>query len=200
MSLRIRNLNKSYGHIPVFQNVSLDLEEGGVYCLMAPSGAGKTTLLRIMMGLETADSGTLDGFDHLQTAAVFQDDRLCPHLSAAGNIRLTAPDCPMDRLHQELLALLPEDSLSKPVSEFSHGMCRRVSLLRALLSSGSLLLFDEPFNGLDEQSRQTAINYVKRKRNGRTLLLTTHHPEEAMELAARPFLWDSEARTWILHP
>ena len=57
MSLHIHNLSKSYDHIPIFQNVSLELEEGSVYCLMAPSGAGKTTLLRILMGLEAPDAG-----------------------------------------------------------------------------------------------------------------------------------------------
>ena len=61
MTLRIHNLSKSYDHIPVFQNVSLELEEGGVYCLMAPSGAGKTTLLRILMGLEAPDAGRKTG-------------------------------------------------------------------------------------------------------------------------------------------
>ncbi len=61
MPLRIHNLSKSYDHIPVFQNVCLELEEGGVYCLMAPSGAGKTTLLRILMGLEAPDAGSVEG-------------------------------------------------------------------------------------------------------------------------------------------
>lgn len=196
MTLRIHNLSKSYDHIPVFQNVSLELEEGGVYCLMAPSGAGKTTLLRILMGLEAPDAGRVEGLDGRPISAVFQEDRLCLHLNAAGNIRLVDPVCSDAELRQELLALLPADSLSKPVSSFSGGMRRRVSLLRAMLSWGEVLLFDEPFNGLDEQIRQKAIQYVQKRRNHRTLLFTTHHMEEAKALNASLFIWDEEALSW----
>lgn len=196
MPLRIHNLSKSYDHTPVFWNVSLELKEGGIYCLMAPSGAGKTTLLRILMGLETPDTGTVDGLHLRRISAVFQEDRLCPSLNAAENIRLVDPFCSGPELQEELLALLPADSLTKPVSAFSGGMRRRVSLLRAMLSRGELLLFDEPFNGLDEQSRQSAIDYVRKRRNGRTLLFTTHHIEEAHALAAHLFTWDDAALTW----
>lgn len=196
MPLHIHNLSKSYGSTPVFRNVNLTLEDGGVYCLMAPSGSGKTTLLRILMGLETPDAGTIEGLGARQISAVFQEDRLCPHLNAAGNIRLVNPACSDTKLHQELLTLLPADSLSKPVSAFSGGMRRRVSLLRAMLSRGELLLFDEPFNGLDEQNRQDAIHYVQKRRNGRTLLFTTHHMEEAQALGASCFVWDGNALAW----
>ncbi len=182
MPLHIRHLSKSYHRIPVFQNVSLTLEDGGVYCLMAPSGCGKTTLLRILMGLEAPDAGSVEGLKNRQISAVFQEDRLCPHLNAAGNIRLVNPACSDAELTQELLTLLPADSLTRPVSSFSGGMRRRVSLLRAMLAKGEILLFDEPFNGLDEQNRQDAINYVQKKRNNRTLLFTTHHMEEARAL------------------
>lgn len=197
MTLYIHDLCKSYHGTPVFCHVNLTLEEGGVYCLMAPSGAGKTTLLRILMGLETPDAGTIKGLQNRTVAAVFQEDRLCLSLSAAENIRLIQPACSLSELDQELLSLLPADSLSRPVSSFSGGMCRRVSLLRAMLSKGELLLFDEPFNGLDEHSRAAAVSYVQKKRNGRTLLFTTHHAEEARALSARCFTWDDKALTWL---
>ena len=196
MSLHIHNLSKSYDHIPIFQNVSLELEEGSVYCLMAPSGAGKTTLLRILMGLEAPDAGRVEGQGVRLISAVFQEDRLCPHLDAAGNIRLVNPVCSDTELRQELRTLLPADSLAKPVSAFSGGMRRRVSLLRAMLSRGEILLFDEPFNGLDEQIRQEAIQYVQKRRNNRTLLFTPHHVEEARALEASCFIWDEKALNW----
>lgn len=196
MPLHIHHLSKSYDSTPVFQNVSLKLEDGGVYCLMAPSGSGKTTLLRILMGLETPDAGTIEGLGTRQISAVFQEDRLCPHLNAAENIRLVNPVCSGRELLQELPALLPADSLAKPVSSFSGGMCRRVSLLRAMLSRGEILLFDEPFNGLDEQNRQDAIRYVQARRYNRTLLFTTHHMEEARALEASCFVWDANTLAW----
>lgn len=196
MAIRVDHLSKSYDRLPVFRNVSLELAEGGVYCLTAPSGAGKTTLLRILMGLEMPDAGTVDGLSNRQIAAVFQEDRLCPHLDAAGNIRLVNPLCSDAELRQELLTLLPAESLAKPAASFSGGMRRRVSLLRAMQSRGEILLFDEPFNGLDEQIRQEAICYVQKRRNNRTLLFTTHHMEEARTLKASCFVWDKDALTW----
>lgn len=198
MALAIHDLGKSYGGVPVFRHVELLLEEGGVYCLRAPSGAGKTTLLRILMGLERPDEGWVEGLKGRRVSAVFQEDRLCPALNAAGNIRLADPGCSREALRRELLELLQEGSLAKPISTFSGGMRRRVSLLRALLSPGELLLFDEPFNGLDDQSRQAAVDYVKKKRNGRTLLFTTHHPEEAEALRARCVIWEESLKTWRL--
>lgn len=194
--IHIHHLSKSYGGVPVFRHVDLSLEDGGVYCLMAPSGSGKTTLLRILMGLEQPDEGTVECRPARRTAAVFQEDRLCPDLDAAGNILLVDPVCSGAALRRELLALLPGESLNRPVSAFSGGMRRRVSLLRAMLSPGELLLFDEPFNGLDGQNRQAAMDYVREKRQGRTLLFTTHHEEEARALNARCFLWDPTARNW----
>lgn len=196
MDIRIQDLGKTYQGNVVFRHVDLRLEEGGVYCLTAPSGAGKTTLLRILLGLEAPDEGRVDGLSGRPLSAVFQEDRLCPSLDAAGNIRLAAPAVSREALRQELLALLPADSLEKPVSAFSGGMRRRVSLLRALLSPGEVLFFDEPFNGLDEKSRQAALDYVRAKRAGRTLLFTTHHPEEAQALGARHFLWEEARRSW----
>lgn len=196
MAVKIRDLGKYYEGAAVFQHVNLCLEEGGIYALMAPSGAGKTTLLRILMGLETSDEGMIEGLEGRRIGAVFQEDRLCPSLNAAENIRLVDPICQGEALIRELLRLLPLDSLQKPVSAFSGGMCRRVSLLRALLSTGELLLFDEPFTGLDEQSRKTAIDYVKEKRRGRTLLFTTHHPEEAEAFGAHCFVWNDLQKNW----
>lgn len=196
MTVVIHDLGKYYQNKPVFCHVNIRLEEGGVYALMAPSGAGKTTLLRILMGLETNEEGSIEGLEGQRIAAVFQEDRLCPSLNAIENIRLVDPVCSKKVLIEELKKLLPADSLKIPVSAFSGGMRRRVSLLRALLSPGELLFFDEPFNGLDKQSRQTAVEYVQEKRRGRTLLFTTHYPEEARALGANCFVWEDRERTW----
>ena len=189
MAITIQKLSKSYNGISVFQNVDLQLEEGGIYCLMAPSGAGKTTLFRILMGLEKPDSGSVTGLPTGPVAAVFQEDRLCPALTAQKNIQLVHPVMAGEKLRQELLQLLPEDSLDKPVSEFSGGMRRRVALMRAMLAPGQFLLMDEPFTGLDEDTREAAMEYVLAHRRGRTLLFTTHHAEEAERLGATRIRW-----------
>ena len=87
----IRDLSKSFGDKVVFDNLNLTIRGGMTTCIMAPSGAGKTTLLRILMGLETADAGSVTGLEGKRFSAVFQEERLCENMTAADNIRLVMP-------------------------------------------------------------------------------------------------------------
>ena len=82
--LEIKNLSKRFGEKILFENLSLTVDDPAV--LWAPSGWGKTTLLRILMGLEVPDSGTVQGVGRV--GAVFQEDRLCPQLTAVQNVEL----------------------------------------------------------------------------------------------------------------
>ena len=181
----VRNLTKSYGDSLVLDHVSLDLESGCPCCLMAPSGAGKTTLFRILMGLETADSGTIEGLEGRSFSAVFQEDRLLEGYTALQNIRfVTGRWYPAHELTAIIKHLLPEDSLKKPVSEFSGGMKRRLSLLRALLVPFDLLILDEPFNGLDSENRKKAAALVRNRAQDKILLFAAHTKEDAALLGA----------------
>lgn len=207
-TIRIEGLSKSYGSQPVLQDLRMELAGGGIYCLMASSGAGKTTLLRLLTGLEEPDGGSVRYIcpgtaggrvdcsagnspagwsrtpSQMTFACVFQEDRLCPGLGIERNIRLARPTVTGEALREEIQKLLPAEALSKPVSEFSGGMGRRAALLRAMLAPGEVILMDEPFTGLDEESRQTACRYVLERRAGRTLLFTTHHEEEGRMMGA----------------
>lgn len=101
-------------------------------------------------------------------------------MTAVGNVALTSP-APIAEIRQNLLILgLPQDSLSKPVSTFSGGMKRRVALCRALMTPSDILLLDEPYKGLDEATKLTAMHEVERLANGRTIILITHDPDEAV--------------------
>ncbi len=181
----IRNLSKSFGAKKVFGGLNLTIKGGAATGIMAPSGAGKTTLLRILMGLETADGGSVTGLEGKRFSAVFQEERLCENMTAADNIRLVMP------AHAGLSAILAEmDRLGlngcddQPVSELSGGMRRRVSILRALLSEYDVLFLDEPFKGLDETLKRDVMAYVKEKTAGKTVVLVTHDKSEAMILGA----------------
>ena len=77
MTVNIQNLCKSFSSGLVLDHLNLHLDSSKCYCLMGPSGRGKTTLLRILMGLETADSGTVSGLEQSRIGVVFQEDRLC---------------------------------------------------------------------------------------------------------------------------
>ena len=180
----IRDLCKAYGAKQVLQNFSCTIPAGKVTGLMAPSGAGKTTLLRILMGFTYADSGSLLGLEGLRFSAVFQEDRLCENLTPIGNLRLISPALSEQEAAAALRDVGLSDCLAQPVRELSGGMRRRVALLRALLADYDLLFLDEPFKGLDEETKALVMADTRRRCAGRTVLFVTHDPEELTAMGA----------------
>ena len=182
-SLEIKNISKSYGDKSVLTNVTRSLNKGGCYLIMAPSGNGKTTLFRIIAGLEKADAGRLEGFD--EVSCQFQEDRLLDTELSMTNITLNRH---YDHLAEEIL---PKECLYRSVSELSGGMKRRVSLVRAMLyqfdNPDAVCLLDEPFTGMDEETKDRAISFIKKYQNGRTLLIATHDEKDCERLGG--VLW-----------
>lgn len=181
MDLKVNDLSKDFGDLAVLKQVNLSLRRGRIYCLMGPSGTGKTTFFRILMGLEQADSGSVEGLKGLRTAAVFQENRLCEDFTPVDNITMVIPGRPSRSrkgAHQELLRLLPEESLSRPVSTLSGGMKRRVAIVRALSVPSDLILMDEPFTGLDENTKQTVMKYIREKSEEKLVIISTHQQED----------------------
>ena len=88
------------------------------------------------------------------------------------------------QVYGELCRLLPEESVLRPVSTLSGGMKRRVAILRAMLAPSSAILMDEPFTGLDEETKDRVIAYIKEKAAGRLLLVSTHQEEDISSLNA----------------
>lgn len=184
MELRVEKLCKAYHGRVVLQNVSFTAGMG-VTCVMAPSGAGKTTLLRILLGLERADRGTVTGAEDCRWAAAFQEDRLLEHLDAMGNLRFVLGGDLDTADAQALLEELGlEDVGTKPVRAYSGGMKRRLALARALLAPSDALALDEPFTGLDGDTRARAIACVRRAAAVKPVLLVTHDGGDASGLNA----------------
>ena len=144
----------------------------GVTCVSAPSGTGKTTLLRLLLGLERPDAGVIHGADCLW-AAVFQEDRLLEGLSAGANLRFALGAVPREA-GETLARLGLELSDPKPVRAWSGGMRRRLALARALLAPAEALALDEPFTGLDGESRARCLEQIRERGGGRPVLLATH--------------------------
>lgn len=183
MSIVIQNLCKRFDGKTVLDHFSWTVDRPMV--LMGPSGCGKTTLLRILLGLERPDSGTVTGVD--TPAAVFQEDRLCPQLTATANLVLAGHGLSRREAETELRALGFADSdLVLPAGKLSGGQKRRAALLRALLCRDArTLLMDEPFTGMDaELVAQAAAATVRLAGNRPTVLVT--HDSEAAELLGWP--------------
>ena len=170
MSIVVTKLCKTFGNKIVLHD--FDLKIRGPLVLMGPSGCGKTTLLRILMGLTAADAGQISGIGRV--AAVFQEDRLCPQLSAVGNIALTGGAENDARLELQALGFTSGEC-NQPSVRLSGGQKRRVALLRALLCpNAETLLLDEPFTGMDAELIGEAAAAIVRLAAGRDTLLVTH--------------------------
>lgn len=185
MKLCIHNLSKHFGTLPVLEHLSMELESGNIYCLMAPSGKGKTTFFRILMGLESPDEGQITGLEGKRIGAVFQEDRLCEAFTPVDNVLMvSSPSMTRSEVCEELRLLLPEETLNRPVSTLSGGQKRRTAICRALCAPSDLLVLDEPFTGLDNNTRQEVIQYLKKKSAGKLTLLSTHQESDISLLQA----------------
>ena len=128
--LEIQSLTKRFVEKTLFEDLNLTVT--GPAILWAPSGWGKTTLLRILMGLEVPTSGTVSGVGRV--GAVFQEDRLCPQLTAVDNLVLTGHGLTAAQARSDLQSLgFTEADLRLPAVRLSGGQKRRAALLRALL-------------------------------------------------------------------
>lgn len=180
------NISKSFGEKQVLSNVNLQVDAGRPVCLMGPSGYGKTTLLNILLGLLEPDTGRVDIPPGTRFAPVFQEDRLCEGLSAGANIRMTA----RSKLDEQTVTAMLErlglpGTAHTPARELSGGMRRRICIARALLSGGNVFVFDEPFKGLDEETKTQAIDCIKEYCAGKVFIYVSHDEREAAALGAR---------------
>ena len=182
MNLVLENISKTYGEKAVLKDFSHTFPAGKRTCIMGPSGCGKTTLLRIILGLETPDVGTMSGRPE-RVSAVFQENRLFEDFSALSNLAAVCHHGDKQVMADHLTELGLGDSLHKPVRTLSGGMKRRVAIARAVLAPGDLVVLDEPFTGLDKDTKEVVLHYLKHHTQGRTLIIVTHDPAERDALA-----------------
>jgi NitT/TauT family transport system ATP-binding protein len=197
--LSIARLSKSFGDLLVLDRITLDVAAGEFVCIVGPSGCGKTTFLRIIGGLETADEGgiAIDGHPITKPGAdrgfVFQADSLLPWRRVLGNagigLEINGRNGPAERsLTKKLLELVGLKGFdSYYPRQLSGGMRQRVNLARALAVNPQVLLMDEPFSGLDAQTREIMQTELLRiwAEGRKTVLFTTHQIDEAVYLADR---------------
>lgn len=188
--IKIQNVSKSYDGNKVLDNISININAGGRLCLMGESGIGKTTLIRIILGLEKADCGKVvssGGF-----SAVFQESTLCPWLSAADNVCLVMKEGggAYGYVKSVLAQLLDSEAADRPASCLSGGMKRRCEAVRAVLCGFPAVILDEPFAGMDENTKLRTIQFILDNINGRTLIISTHDENDVKALDAAAFVID----------
>ena len=197
ITIKVDQVSKSYGKKLVLDNVSLNIEKGQIYGFIGPSGAGKTTLVKMMVGMETADTGSIQVLDKdMPNLALLQDigymaqsDALYTDLTGAENLEFFASLFKLSKTEKKEriaytagLVNLTEE-LSKKVSAYSGGMKRRLSLAIALIQNPRILILDEPTVGIDPELSFGVWNELIRLKDkeGKTIIVTTHVMSEAQK-------------------
>lgn len=189
MSACMRNVRFAYDSTIVCDDVTWSLSDTGVVCLWGPSGCGKTTLLRLLAGLEDPSDGIVEGVGRV--SMVFQEDRLLPWFTALENVTITGAT--EEKATEMLSALgLTNAEMSALPQHLSGGQQRRIALARALAADSNILLLDEPFNGLDEDTWQNIIPLIIRYAEHNPVVLVTHIRPQAEMLGAQMISLTSE--------
>jgi len=173
--------SKTFGGRQILGPISLKLIGGEITALLGASGVGKSTLLRIIAGLANDDAGTVQPKRRL--GMVFQEPRLLPWKTALQNVELAGEERGL------LAALGVAHAKHLYPRQLSLGMARRVSIARALASNPQLLILDEPFASLDEESAAISRHVIMNTAQNTdiTTLFVTHDKAEAKTLATRIF-------------
>lgn len=199
--VELENLKISYDGSVIIKDLSLNLGEGEIGCLLGPSGCGKTTILRAIAGFEEVSSGTItingkvvSSADHLippdkrQVGVVFQDYALFPHLDVYRNIAFGLHKIKKTEQQAVIQKLLEVVGLSDVADRYPHelsgGQQQRVALARALAPRPKLLLMDEPFSNLDITLRERLSVEVRDilKEYGISAIMVTHNQHEAFAM------------------
>ena len=197
-AIRIRDLVKTFGELTAIDNVSLDIAPGEFFMIVGPSGCGKTTLLRILAGLDTATSGTIEidvpaDSERPDNAMVFQGDSIFPWMTVWQNAAygLRMRKLPTRTIRDVVGHYLDRTGLTRFADYYPHqlsgGMRQRVAIARAFANDPHILLMDEPFSALDAQNKlllQEELLHIWEEHK-KTVVFITHSVDEAVLLGDR---------------
>ena len=202
--LQLDNVSVRLDSTPVVHDISLQIEQGQIGCLVGPSGCGKTTLLRAIAGFEHPADGTIqlkervvasgqisDPAESRCIGMVFQDLALFPHLTVAQNVGFGMGRASAKKTAERVAELLELVGLEQYAKSYPHqlsgGQQQRIALIRAMAPRPDLLLLDEPFSSQDTELRVKLAHEVRDllKRDGITAILVTHDQHEAFAIADR---------------
>ncbi len=194
-AINLRTLTKSFGRSKVLDNVTLSVNQGDIFCLLGPNGSGKTTMINCILSLLEPHSGSIRifGSDDLIQAknsmgVLLEEDGFFKDMNAWENLKVI---CLIRGVGFDVIPFLLEkfDLLAhgkKKVSKLSQGMRRRLALASSLIGDPDVIIWDEPYNGLDPSGFRFVRDLIMDlKEKGKTLFISTHLLDEVTKTSNR---------------
>ena len=188
----IQHISKSFGSQKVLNDVSLEIPAGQIVGLLGPNGAGKSTLMKILIGLWSADSGTVSAPSRIgylpENNPLYEEMYVTEYLQFMD--KMTTDKCQMTNVDAliDKVGLTPERH--KHIRELSKGYRQRVGLAQALIGDPELLILDEPTTGLDPNQLVEIRSLIRSLGKDRTVILSTHIMQEVREMCDRVVILD----------
>ena len=188
----IQHISKSFGSQKVLNDVSLEIPAGQIVGLLGPNGAGKSTLMKILIGLWSADSGTVSAPSRIgylpENNPLYEEMYVTEYLQFMA--KMTNDKCQMTNVDAliDKVGLTPERH--KHIRELSKGYRQRVGLAQALLGDPQLLILDAPTTGLDPNQLVEIRSLIRSLGKDRTVILSTHIMQEVREMCDRVVILD----------
>ena len=191
MIVKVENLSKSFKHNIIFENVNIIFEPGHIYGFIGRNGTGKTVFLKTLCGILNADTGRIlfDDEETLRTTGVPKSTRaliekpeMINELTGFENLKLIASiqnTINDDRIKEVLKLVGLDNEDKKKFKNYSLGMKQKLGIAQVIMEDADFLIFDEPFNGLDNKSCDDMRKLFKQlKKQGKILIVATHVKED----------------------
>jgi len=210
IAISVQNLSKSFGQERVLKNVSRDFEKGKIHGIVGNNGSGKTVLMKCICGFLIPDGGSITvngervGVDvdfPRDMGLIIETPGFLPNVTGIKNLEILASlnkKIGLREIAASMRAVGLDPSMNKPVGKYSLGMRQRLGIAQAIMENPSLLILDEPLNGLDKHGVREMRQLIKGlKEQGKTILLASHNQGDIDELCDTVCEMDAGVMTMI---
>ena len=182
MTIEVENVCLQIDGKDILKDISWEISSDDTWLLTGPAGSGKSALISIIIGILNPTSGRVRllgdyKYDRVNAGVVFQEDRLIENLTAAENVAVIRPETSPAVAAEELEKFLDKESINIPVSELDPVKRRITAIVRACSVPSDILILDEPFLGMDENTRKKAFSYIKETAGHKGIVISARVPE-----------------------